>query len=100
MNKSISLERLAALVLATTGLLLPVIGHTQGLPPGEGMQKVLTACTACHGLDNITNPHKKLTAQEWETYLYDMVARGAAIHKDEIEVVRRYLVDNFAVEQN
>ena len=87
-------------LLILTGSVLPLAGQSLGLPAGEGMEKILTACTACHGLDNITNSHKKLTAEEWETYLYDMVARGAAIHKDEIEVVRRYLVDNFAVEKN
>lgn len=87
-------------VLLVAGLFWSFTGHAQGLPPGEGMERVLTACTACHGLDNITNPHKKLTAEEWETYFYDMVARGAAIHEDEMETVKKYLIDNFAVKEN
>ncbi len=83
-----------------TGLLLSTIGRAQELPDGAGRDRMLTACTACHGLDKITNPHKKLTAEEWETYFYDMVARGAAIQKDEMEDVKQYLIKNFAVEQN
>jgi len=99
MKNIISLKQLTPLVLAT-GIFMPVIGHAQGLPAGEGMEKVLTACTACHGLDNITNSHKKLTAEEWEVYFYDMVARGAAIHENEMEVVKKYLIENFAVKEN
>ncbi len=87
-------------LLMVTGIVLPVAGQSQGLPAGEGMDKILTACTACHGLDNITNSHKKLTAEEWETYFYDMVARGAAIHESEMETVKKYLIDNFAVKEN
>lgn len=87
-------------VLLVTGLLWPYAGQAQGLPPGKGMERVLTACTACHGLDNLTNPHKKLTAEEWEIYFYDMVARGAAIHEDEMEMVKKYLIDSFAVKEN
>ncbi len=90
----------ARILLLAAGIILPVVGHSQGLPAGEGMEKILTACTACHGLDNITNPHKKLTAEEWETYFYDMVARGAAIHENEMETVKKYLIDNFAVKEN
>ena len=87
-------------LLMVTAILLPLAAQSQGLPPGEGMEKVLTACTACHGLDNITNSHKKLTAEEWETYFYDMVARGAPIHESEMETVKKYLIDNFAVKEN
>lgn len=96
MNHIIKLQ--SALLLA--GLFGSFAGHAQGLPPGEGMERVLTACTACHGLDNITNSHKKLTAAEWETYFYDMVARGAPIHEDEMDTVKKYLIDNFAVKEN
>ncbi len=87
-------------LLMVAGIILPVAGQSQGLPPGEGLDKILTACTACHGLENITNSHKKLTAEEWETYFYDMVARGAAIHESEMETVKKYLIDNFAVKEN
>ena len=67
---------------------------------GEGRDQILFACTGCHGLDNITNPHKPLTAEECEIYLYDMVVKGANLTVDEIEPVKRYLIENFAVDKN
>lgn len=99
MKNIIRWAQIAILTLATT-FLLPVSGQAQDLPAGPGRDRMLTACTACHGLENITNPHKKLTAEEWETYFYDMVARGAAVEKDEMEDVKQYLIKNFAVKQN
>ena len=85
-----------ALLLAAC-LLGPAAAAAQNLPEGPGRDLMLQACTVCHGLDNITSPHKPLTESEWEFYVYDMVARGAPMARDDIEVVKRYLIDNFAV---
>lgn len=70
----------------------------QELPEGEGRDALITACTICHGLGNITNPHRKFNAEEWEFHLYDMISRGAPIYEKDVEMVKRYLIDNFAVE--
>jgi hypothetical protein len=72
-------------------------GQGLGLPEGKGRDTVMQVCTACHGLDHITNPHKKLTAEEWEFYLYEMISRGAPLHKEDMNIVKNYLIDNFAV---
>jgi hypothetical protein len=98
--KAITMRHPVKILVLTAALCLPVISWGQNLPDGPGRDKLLTACTVCHGLDNITNSHKKLTAEEWEVYLYDMVARGAPLHKNDIEVVKQYLIKNFAVSQN
>jgi len=76
----------------------PVFGSAQGLPDGEGRDVMIAACTACHGLNNITDPSKKLNAQEWELYLYEMIARGAAVYEEDIETLKQYLISNFAVD--
>ena len=36
-----------------------------------------------------------MTAEQWEFILYDMIARGAPVHAEDIERVKQYLVDNF-----
>lgn len=72
----------------------------QNLPEGEGRDKVIFACTGCHGLENITAPHRPLSAEEWEVHLYDMIAKGANLTVDEFETVKDYLIKNFAVEKN
>ncbi len=52
------------------------------------------ACVQCHPLTRITDGD--LNAEEWEFTLYDMIARGAPIHEEDLELVRQYLIDNFA----
>jgi hypothetical protein len=88
--------RFVSNLILTAALLFPVPGFTQTLPEGQGREILFTACTVCHGLDNITQPHKRFSAEEWEFYVYDMVARGAPVDEDDIETVKRYLIDNFA----
>jgi hypothetical protein len=39
----------------------------------------------------------KLTAADWEFTLYDMISRGAPVRDDEIDALKMYLVDNFAI---
>lgn len=84
-------------LLGSAIVLTPWFAYGEGaLPEGEGREAMLAACTACHGLANILNPHKPLSAQEWEFYLYDMVARGAPVYEEDLDAIRRYLVENFS----
>lgn len=85
------------LTLLLAGGSYAITGLAQEFPAGEGRELLFFACTQCHGLDHISAPHKKLTAEEWEIYVYDMVAKGANLDKDEMELVKSYLVENFAV---
>ena len=85
-------------VLIATGILWPLIGSSQGLPEGEGRDAMIAACTACHGLDNITNPSQKLSAEDWELYLYEMISRGASVYEKDIEPIKQYLIKNFAID--
>jgi hypothetical protein len=93
---------IAGTTLLAAGLVSPHVqaqGQGQSLPEGAGRDKMLVACTACHGLENITNPHKKLTAEEWEYYFYDMIARGANVQPGDMELVKNYLINSFAVDR-
>lgn len=78
------------------GVLTPMTA--QGMEEDRGMQLAVQACTYCHGFNNITDPHKPLTAEEWEFYFYEMVSRGAPIYEEDLEIVKQYLIDNFAVD--
>ena len=71
--------------------------RAQGLPEGAGLQVVIVACTQCHGLDRLTDI--KLSATEWENALYDMMARGAIVEERDLATIRKYLIDNFAVDK-
>lgn len=80
------------------GVLTPMTALGQGTEQDRGMQIAVQACTYCHGFNNITDPHKELTAEEWEFYFYDMVSRGAPIYVEDLETVKQYLIDNFAAD--
>ena len=77
-------------------LILPTTSWGQGLPEGEHRNKVIMACSACHGLDNIINPSQELSAEDWEFYVYEMIARGAPVRKEDIGDIVDYLADNFS----
>ena len=93
--KHISSSILTKILLVATTLCLPGLSWGQGLPEGEHRDKVIMACSACHGLDNIFNASNKMSADDWEFYVYDMVARGAPVRKEDMADIIKYLADNF-----
>ncbi|HEY5622390.1 MAG TPA: hypothetical protein VIV14_01430 [Gammaproteobacteria bacterium] len=96
MNRG-SRSALAAFTAVAVILLAPVFAWSQApFPEGRARDAVFQACTPCHPLTRITD--NDLDADEWEFTLYDMIARGAPLHEEDMEAVRQYLIDNFAVE--
>ena len=87
--------RFSTLIFLTL-LYVPGLAWAQGLPEGEDRDKVIMACSACHGLDNIFNASNPLSAEDWEFYVYDMIARGAPVRQEDTQDIIDYLVDNFA----
>lgn len=62
----------------------------QSLPEGPGRATVVTACaTACPGAGPIAP--LRLSRQQWETIVDEMVARGADIAAADVKVVVEYL---------
>ena len=93
--KQFSSRVLTKFLLVIVALCLPVLGWGQGLPEGEHRDKVIMVCSACHGIDNIFNASQKMSAEDWEFYVYDMVARGAPVGKEDMGDIIEYLADNF-----
>ncbi len=85
-------------VFLAAGVLAPIPALSQGAEADRGMQLAVQACTYCHAFNNITDSHKPLTAEEWEFYFYEMVSRGAPVYAEDLEVVKQYLIDTFAVD--
>lgn len=63
------------------------------MPDGEGKGLVLGACTQCHSLNSTVLQRK--TADGWGRTVRDMVARGAQLQTNEIDVVTTYLARSF-----
>ncbi len=69
----------------------------EAFPEGEGRNEIFVACTQCHGLGHLTRVN--LNAQEWENAVYDMVARGASLDVDDLDIIKNYLINNLATDR-
>lgn len=67
-------------------------------PDGPGRDSMILACSQCHSIGKMLQAD--LNADDWRFIVYDMVARGAPLHVDEVPVVTQYLQDNFATDQD
>lgn len=63
------------------------------LPPGDGKDLVVAACTQCHGLGPIVALRDGPAG--WKNFVYEMVLRGSQLSPREADTVTQYLVKNF-----
>lgn len=63
------------------------------LPAGPGRDVTIRACSACHGLDTVTN--QRLSPQEWTNVVQTMSAKGAAATPAELDMIQTYLSKAF-----
>jgi cytochrome c5 len=69
------------------------------LPEGEGKKILETACTTCHGLEEVTKFKGYNTKDEWRDVVVTMVMYGAELKPPEIEILVDYLGKNFSKPQ-
>jgi len=85
--------------IAISGLIIFSTGLTQSqeiFPAGQGRNTLFLVCVQCHSLSRVTEA--RLSAVNWEFTLYDMISRGAPVREEEMETLKKYLVENFAIE--
>jgi quinoprotein glucose dehydrogenase len=63
------------------------------LPPGAGHDLTVRVCSACHSPDLAAG--KRLSAQEWNSLVQDMSARGAVASDEEFDQIAGYLARSF-----
>ena len=64
------------------------------LPDGPGRKILLAACTTCHDLDEVTKFKGYYTRAQWKDIVVTMQEYGAAVTKDDVEVLADYLAAN------
>jgi len=69
------------------------------LPDGDGKKILETACTACHGLDEVIKFKGYNTKDQWRDVVVTMVKYGAEVKEPEIEVLVDYLGKHFSKNQ-
>jgi quinoprotein glucose dehydrogenase len=63
------------------------------LPPGPGHDLTVRVCSGCHSPDLAASQH--LSAQEWNSLVQSMSARGAEATDDEFNEITDYLAKSF-----
>lgn len=77
------------------GTLLSVCSYAQSpFPEGPGRDIAIDNCAQCHSIGKIVTAD--LTHEEWEFLVYDMISRGSTVHADQVDVLQKYLQENFA----
>ena len=66
------------------------------LPDGDGRKILETACTTCHGLEEVTKFKGYNTKDEWRDVVVTMVKYGAELKDPEIEILVDYLGKHFS----
>lgn len=88
----------ACLVLAAA---IPFYGAATAqdpFPDGPGRDTLLLACSQCHSIGRMLTA--ELTADDWEFIVYDMIARGAPVHAEDVDGLTQYLQKNFASDED
>jgi competence protein ComEA len=82
--------------LLACGFLVFAGDEAASLPNGPGKDVVAKVCTACHGVSNFRK--ERLSKDEWQDQVGDMVDRGAKATDDEVSAIVAYLTANFGPE--
>ena len=65
------------------------------LPDGAGRPILLTACTSCHDLREVTKFDGYYDRAQWRDIVVTMVEYGAPVGEKNVDVLAEYLVENW-----
>ena len=82
------------LVLVSTALCGAAFAQDIVLPDGKAKPFIQSACTECHGLDQVvSNP---MSSEKWRATVNKMIKKGANLPAEQIDTVVDYLSVYFA----
>lgn len=82
--------------LSALAALGPLAAHGQlppALPDGAGREIVERTCSQCHSLETVLR--SRLGRKQWEARIDEMIAKGAKLSDEDIDVVADYLATHF-----
>jgi hypothetical protein len=62
------------------------------LPDGEGKKILVSSCTSCHDLGEVTKFRGYYTRPQWRDIVVTMMEYGASIDERQVDVLADYLV--------
>ena len=86
--------RFAPLLLAALFMLggiatATAVAQAVDLPPGAGRDRLMAACTRCHGIDVIVTQRR--TPDEWQEVMSVMIGHGAQMTDEDYQAIVSYL---------
>ena len=88
----------AAGALAGVTLLAPALtgaaAQKDDLPDGDGKTILLTSCTTCHDLTEVTKLRGFYTRAQWRDVIVTMKEYGAMVDEKQVETLADYLGQN------
>jgi competence protein ComEA len=66
-------------------------GADDDLPDGEGKKILLTSCTSCHELTEVTKFRGYYNRQQWRDIVVTMMEYGAPVDEKQVDVLADYL---------
>lgn len=94
MLKTTGIVIISVWIAAALVALAPNATGQGAFPEGPGRDTLLLNCTQCHSLGRIALAD--FTADDWQFIVYDMIGRGAPVHRGDIADLTKYLQTNFA----
>jgi cytochrome c5 len=85
-----------ALALGAAALAVAALTAAPGdeLPDGDGKKILLTACTNCHDLTEVTKLRGFYTRAQWRDVVVTMKEYGATIDEKQVEILADYLAQH------
>lgn len=84
---------IALYAAATAYSVLPAAAQNP-FPEAPARDTLFRECSQCHSIGKVLQA--ELTGDDWEFLVYDMIARGAPVHAEDIDPLVRYLRENFS----
>lgn len=64
------------------------------LPEGEGKKILVTSCTSCHDLSEVTKFRGYYDRKQWRDIVVTMMEYGAPVNEKQVEVLADYLTEH------
>ena len=66
-------------------------GPEDDLPDGEGKKILVSSCTACHDLSEVTKFRGYYDRKQWHDIVVTMVEYGAPVNEKQVDILADYL---------
>jgi competence protein ComEA len=83
---------LALVMLTVSGA--EALAPEDDLPEGEGKKILVTSCTSCHDLSEVTKFRGYYDRKQWRDIVVTMMEYGAPVDERQVDVLADYLVKN------